>query len=235
MIKREGVLDLPEEGRIGYRRHKDRLESFRLDESGEPLQESPSVFMVKEKKPVYFIPLLPELPLMLRMDHTLIIAPREKISLAVSLPLIPALAVRGPKGRYQDLMRFPLGNLSKTWFGEPQSGEPAYSLIFSLDQNDGEGDSWKATCLLNIFNTSPELLHFQRLLLRVSQYALYWKNGSFHTDDVTVRFRGMDQISQVSVGTQEEDRGALYSEPLVKKDTMGLRKSFYFLKSLTSF
>ena len=235
--KKHGTLELPEGGSIAFSRSRDSIECTLRDESGDPVPDSLSVFFVDERRPVYFIPLLPELPVMLRMDHTLIIAPREKISLSVSLPLIPALAVRGSRGKYQELIRYPLANLSKTWFGEPEAGEPAYSLSFSLDHTEKEDFSWKAACSLTIFNTSPELLHFQRLLLRVSQYSLYWKDDCFQSDEVTVKFRGMDQISQVSVGSQGEtgDRGYLFSGPQIKKDTMGLRKSFYFLKSLTSF
>jgi len=53
---------------------------------------------------------------------------------------------------------------------------------------------------------------------------------------VTVRFRGVEQVSQVSIDSASDypDDYRLFAAPVVKKDPIGLRRSFYFIKSLTN-
>ncbi len=121
LMHREGTLSLPFGESLVYRRRGDRLEYERADEEGSILEGSKNVIISGEE--MHHIPTLPDLPVVLRMDHPLVIGPRNEISTVVPIPLIPALAVPEPKGHYRILALFPLPHLSKTWFGDPESGE----------------------------------------------------------------------------------------------------------------
>jgi len=233
----KGVITLPFGDSLSYTFKGERLEYALAGKDGEIPEKGRSILII-DSGDVSYIPTLPDLPLVVRMDHALVISPKNEITTTVPVPLIPALAVPAPKGRYEILARFPLPYLSKTWFGDPVSGEPAYSLPFTLPEEKGSHDSDYAValCPLTIKNVSPELLNFQRLILRVPAYSLYCRGKDFLTNTVTVRFRGVEQVSQVSIGTASDYSRdvSLFAGPAVKKDPIGLRRSFYFIKSLAA-
>jgi hypothetical protein len=233
----EGMITLPFGDRLAYSFKGERLEYGTAGEYEEIPEKGRSILIIAGGN-VSYIPTLPELPLVVRMDHSLVISPKNEITTTVPVPLIPAIAVPAPKGRYEVLARFPLPYLSKTWFGDPVAGEPAYSLPFTLPGKAGgrKPDYGIALCPLTIRNASSELLDFQRLILRVPAYSLYCRGDDFLTDAVTVRFRGVEQVSQVGIGTASDYPGdlSLFAGPAVKKDPIGLRRSFYFIKSLAA-
>lgn len=240
IIKGDSQWQLPDHRSLYISREAEQIRSHVQEKEEEPLSENEDLIVVDSEKKVYLQRKLPELPIVLRMDHSLIIAQKNQISTEIHIPLIPALFLKSSKGRMNLLTQFPLSSLSKTWFGDPVSGEEAYSMnitIGDMENEKTEDNPWFARCPLTIRNHSPELLSFQRLILRVPYYSLFTFQNRFYTNRITVSFRGMEQDSQVKIGTEKDfpENYRLYSEPQKKKELMGLKKSFYFIKSLTTF
>lgn len=235
----ESSWSLPDEQLLLLKREKNQLRCLvrnKDEKTSEPLDD---LIVVEKNDRVFFIKKLPEKPIVLRMDHSLIISQKNSITTEILIPLTPAIALKSPKGRFHVLRDFPLSGLSKTWFGDPVSGEEAYALnitINDLEPLEIPEGSWYARCPLTIRNQSPELLSFQRLILRVPYYGLFLFKDQFYTNRITVSFRGMDQESQVKISSARDypQDYSLYSEPQEKREFMGLKKSFYFIKSLTN-
>ncbi|MDT8299635.1 MAG: DUF432 domain-containing protein, partial [Spirochaetaceae bacterium] len=186
--------------------------------------------------PTSVIPMLPDKPLVLQPDTELRILPGARVQAHIPIPL--GIGVTYGLGDDMQLIReFPAVHLSKTWFGEPFDGEAAYAWKTTF--SDGLGprlpDERIAYCPLVIRNESPEVLGFQRLILRVPFLSLYAVRAHIYTNRVTVRFRGQSQISQVSIGKgpkKGEDSALRISGPRTKSDRALLRRSFSFIKNL---
>jgi len=186
--------------------------------------------------PTFIIPMLPDKPLVLQPDAELRILPDARIRAHIPIPL--GIGVVYGEGEEARLIReFPAIHLSKTWFGEPFDGEAAYSwkTTFSDGLGPRQPDERIAYCPLVIRNESPEVLGFQRLILRVPFLSLYAVRAHIYTDRVTVRFRGQSQVSQVSIekGPQKGlDSAVRIFGPRSKSDRALLRRSFSFIKNL---
>jgi hypothetical protein len=186
--------------------------------------------------PLSIIPMLPDKPLVLQPDAELRILPDAGIHAHIPIPL--GIGVIYGEGEDARLIRdFPAIHLSKTWFGEPFDGEAAYSwkTTFSDGLGPQKPDERIAYCPLVIRNESPEVLGFQRLILRVPFLSLYAVRAHIYTDRVTVRFRGQSQVSQVSIekGPQKgQDSAVKIFGPRTKSDRALLRRSFSFIKNL---
>ena len=209
----------------------------RSGDSSEPTDVY-DVTVLQEEGDYFLNPILPDKPMVLRPAHTLSILAGGFLKTMVPVTLFPSLVVR-VDDKERIVREWPLPVLSKTWFGDPVEGEAAYSMSAPLDEKGvlPAPDPWVALCPLTIRNESPDILDFQRMILRVPYLTLYAGKKRIYTNELTVRFRGVDQISQVQISARFPDVGESVeklSGPRSRSDWRLLRKSFSFIKSLYS-
>jgi hypothetical protein len=200
--------------------------------------EDTGVTILDSLEPLTVRPILPERPLVLQPETELRLIPGAVITTSVPLPLSLSLEFDRP-GRPQPVREFPTVQLSKTWFGEPDSGESAYSWKTTLDERPlpEETDPWIAVCPLVVRNESPENLEFKRMILRVPQLSLFSAGNRLVTNTVTIRFRGQTQVSQVAFAKRPkgvQEPLTKLSEPRMPADKTLLRRSFAIIKTISA-
>ena len=239
VLGHEGVeIVLPDSTVLQLRRESQLVWSRLIDPDFSTGDEAYDVLVLEEEGLYSVAPILPDRPLVLRPAHSLSILAGGFLKTMVHVPLFPSLVVRiGEKER--TVREWALPPLSKTWFGDPVEGEAAYSLSAPLDEKGmlSDPDPWIALCPLIIRNESPDILDFERMILRVPFLSLYGGKQRIYTNELTVRFRGVDQVSQVQISTRFPEVGEpvrKLSDPRSRSDWRLLRKSFSFIKSLYS-
>ena len=235
MTGREVNVPIPDGRIIRIVRDGDRVLHGLMADAGETPVD---ITITGAGETLYLTPYLPDKPVVLRPNHTLQIVPGTHLFVFIRIPLVPSLATWTAKGGFDSLVRFSASDLSLTWFGDPVSGEAAYSISTPIDGSADwkHADPWVAYCPLKIENRSPEILTFRRMILRVPYLSLYtWSDGMV-TSELTILFRGRSQVSQIQISKGSPDLEEplnLYREPQMKKDSQILRRSFSLIKSLS--
>jgi len=198
--------------------------------------EDSSRFITGHEKNITLEPALPELPLIITPMEKLGILPNQKLDVFVEIPLLLSI-FSGTQGNRLNLWETPFTPLSKSFFGSPDNGEIAYSLVTPLYSSVSlyTAPATSAYCPLSIFNRSAQVLDFQRMILRVPYLTLYQGADRIFASPVFVSFRGADQISQVKIRKKP-----LESDPPLKEmvpprsieEKSVLKKSFFFIKNL---
>jgi hypothetical protein len=144
-------------------------------------------------------PLLPDYPIVVRPESQLGILPGNKALFFVLLPIWIQVNAVEKDGRVQPLCELPTFVSSKTWFGDPLSGELAYSLktLARKAIEPGEPGVHQASCPVYINNTASVDLIFTRLCIRVSHLSLFEDADHLWTNEVYVGYRGKESISQI--------------------------------------
>jgi len=196
----------------------------------------PDIMILEPDQTVFVLPVLPDRPLVLRPESELRILPNSSMSTVIPVPY--GLGVATVPNDPRTLVReYPAIPLSKTWFGDPYSGEAAYAWETTLVAEDTPSipPDWFAACPLEIRNESPEILGFKRMILRVPNLSLFTVGSTLATNGVTVRFRGEAQVSQVSISKEPtglEGEIALIGGPRRPPEPALLRRSFHFIRSI---
>ncbi len=185
-------------------------------------------------------PATPDLPVVLRPLEPIALAPGAEISYRVQLPLwVRLVAVPSTYRKVSEtvaLFDVPTTALKRTWFGSGESGEISYSWKF-LPRSKERYQRHLFTVPLTIRNSSQSVLWFERLLLRVVHLDLYRMNRQLETNQVTVSFKGSEQLSQVSFEppASTEQRGAtLLAERREPANQDIIRRSFLWLRDLAT-
>lgn len=224
--------------------HKE--DSYRIHLDGSPLKGRLGIssgwnqLHIPEASALSLEPATPDLPIVLRPQEPIAVAPGAKISYRVQLPLwVQLLAVPqiNRKTSNPDLLfDLPTEALKRTWFGTGESGEIGYHWHF-LPRLKERYQRHLFTVPLTIQNSSQTVLWFERLLLRVIHLDLYRVNRQIETNQVTVSFKGSEQLSQVTFEPHPsaKHRGAkLLSERRVPANQDIIRRSFLWLRDLTT-
>jgi hypothetical protein len=188
-----------------------------------------------------FEPATPDLPIVLKPQEAVAVAPDQTVRYLVRLPLWVRLIANTPyegrRGERQDVfLDAPTRELKRTWFGTSESGDVGYGWSF-LPRVAAPPQRNLFTVPLTIINTSPSVLWFDRLLLRVVHLDLYRFGDHVESNGVTVAFKGVDHFSQI---TFEESHaitsrgGTLLSSRRVYAGQDIVRRSFLWLRELTS-
>lgn len=178
-------------------------------------------------------PALPEKPLVFK-GSKLSVTPKQRLTFFVKIPL--ALELLHSKNEPENRLKIitPV-RLSDTWFGEPDTGEPAFSLgnEYFLDYNEMETDPFSAICPITIFNNSPAILAVERLIIRTENLTLYANSGKIFTSVVEIEFKGKDIISSANYHYSNTYHG-VKQEILVKPRNTGgiLKKNFHFIRNI---
>ena len=110
-------------------------------------------------------PVLPDRPIVVRPDRSLTILPGQSTIFFLELPVWFKLSITGhqPARIFEE----PLSALTRTWFGDPVTGELCWGLATRLHHSlDSVGlSAYIAVCPLMIENTSETDLGFEKICI----------------------------------------------------------------------
>ena len=196
-----------------------------------------AIFQTGRSDILHVLPALPVKPVVLRNYETIKISPKQTITLYLSIP-VNVQFYYSQIDQHHLMTESELQKLSDTWFGETDTGEPAFSLgqRFSLRPENLQVRKHEALCPVKINNISNLLLELERLIIRVENLSVYLKNDQLITSKVSIDYKGSDQISNLHFSTDKTLHGehpTLIAKPRNTVSTTILGKSFHFIKHLT--
>lgn len=148
---------------------------------------------------------LPDRPLVARPADPVSLPPGHHTTFFVSIPVWFRVEALHPGGETLFLQDIPSLVLSKSWFGQPDSGEPCYALKTRARHKlaDLTDSLNRAVCFIKLVNHSAEMLQIERLCLRVPNLALYLaENGLLWCGDVRIDFSGSNNPMTVKHGKE---------------------------------
>jgi hypothetical protein len=184
-----------------------------------------------------FVPRTPDLPVVLRSDEPIVLGVTAAMEFEVLLPVWMEIRHAPGTARKREesvLFDIPSRSLKRSWFGTPESGEVAYAWSFSPETKRRYQRHLLAVPV-RIVNRSNSPLRFERFLLRVVHLAVYRIGDRLATNEVTVNFKGSEQLSVISFEPSESvvrRGGELLSAPRENSGTDMIRKSFGWLREL---
>ncbi len=195
------------------------------------------IYQTGTSKVLYVKPSLPVKPIVFRNNTELWISPKQSIRIFLAVPINIQFYTR--KVDVENLFyEIPTCRLSDTWFGEPDSGEPAFSVgaRFGTQPKQLEVSYFEAMCPVQIHNNSSQMMELQRLIVQVDYLKLYQKDNQLITDLVSVEYKGQDQVSSLQFSTEAHLHGSsLMILNKARQDTNKniFGKSFHFIKNLS--
>jgi len=195
-------------------------------------------YLHKEMGPVQPIPMMPDRPVVVRPDRALTLLPGQAALFFPEIPVWFRLCTSVP--RQLRIFEEALVTLTKTWFGDPLTGELCYGLATRLHQgiDSVEPSAQIAVCPLSITNESETDLAFEKICLHVENLNVFRSAKRLWTNRLNVVFRGPVQGTQIEIDHQTPDfeKGLiLFSEARQASLGWNIRKTFGILKSFTDF
>jgi len=186
---------------------------------------------------LFIQPALPPKAVVFRNNKKIIIRAHQSLRIFIAVPLYIQLFYKQVDADHF-LAEFETERLSDTWFGEPDSGTPAYSVGARFADTPGELQTAAHEIIVpvNIQNNSNQLLDLQRLLIRVELMNLYLVDSQLMSDLETIEFKGKEQVGSLHFSTDKTIHG---SEPqLISKARQAssrniLGHSVHFIKQMT--
>jgi len=182
-------------------------------------------------------PAMPPKPVVFRSNTKIIIRPQQTLRIYLIVPLYIQLYYKSAEADNL-LAEFDTERLSDTWFGEPDSGTPAFAVgsRFGMNANDLQAAAHEILVPVNIHNSSTQLLELQRLLVRVDMMNIYQKGEQLIADLGIVEFKGQGQVAHIDFTTEKSTHGD--SPRLIGKSRQAsnrnlLGHSFHFIKQMT--
>ncbi len=234
--QKETRILLPGERTVVIRRNEETL-TIEADDTASAAEEIISRrFITGKQTELKLDPALPELPVVIKPTEELSILPGQRLETLLPIPLLLSVTTGSHSSR-TTLWEESVIPLSQSFFGAPDSGELAYSLESSLVRREDalERSSDYAYCPLTIANRSDQILHFERMILRVPYLSLYYSSDGIYTSPVQISFKGSEQTSQVSIKKRPMEVDPPMkpaATPRTKEEKSVLKKSFFFLKTL---
>jgi hypothetical protein len=179
-------------------------------------------------------PALPSTPLLLKPDDPYRIVPGANTRIYTRIPLW--LQIRTTKGKIL-LTEIPTVTMSNTWFGSTVDGERCLSHHSSVRRflTDDFFLPHLASCTLEVKNTSPNELKFEKICLRTENMTLYDHEGNLWTDVTTILYKGIDGDGEIETGGKPpvEAKGAsLITRPRVHKSSNIAVRTFELLRDI---
>ena len=225
---------------LGVRREKEGWfllfgEKKEDDEAQEAvdMQKEGEYFQSGKSNSLVFYPALPSKPLVFK-GSKLFVTPKQRVTFFIRIPL--DLEIFYSKNLPENRLKFisPV-RLSDTWFGEPDTGEPAFSIgsEYFLNSAEIESSALNAICPVTIFNNSPAIMAVERLIIRADNLALYINAGKLVTSVVEIEYKGKDIISSANYHYSKIHHGEKQDILVKPKNTGGLlKKNFHFIRSI---
>lgn len=209
------------------------------EESDMPENAKWETFVADKSNLLNILPALPDRPIVIKPMESFKLLPKSNIHLFIPIPLwIQLYAGQSKKKRL--VYEIPAIELSSTWLGEPDSGILAYSLRLNpSSQYDKTAlKAYEVLCPIKVSNDSANTLDFQRFLLNVEQLTIYSENDLLYTNEVHIRFKEENVISEVNYPPKSPaiiENAKHIAEPRNMERRGALVRSFYFFKSLTQY
>ncbi|MEZ5104798.1 MAG: hypothetical protein R2757_09905 [Draconibacterium sp.] len=191
-------------------------------------------FQTGKSNSLIIAPALPNKPLVFK-GSGLNVLPGQKITIFLKIPL--TFQIYFSKVQPENLLReITYKRLSNTWFGEPDSGEPAFTLgsEYFLDFDEIKITGFEAICPVSVKNSDNENLNVQRLIIRDEHLSLYKNENKMVTSLVEIEFKGKDTIGAVDYHYSKLYNGEK-QEILAKprnSSGKGLKLNFHFMKTI---
>jgi hypothetical protein len=202
------------------------------------LVDDPNVlqFYTGNSDELIVVPALPNKAVVFKNNKNIKLSAGESASLFFRIPLTIQFYFQEVKDENR-LFEIPLQRLSDTWFGEMDSGEPAYSIGSNYDNSfaDVRATAWESISSVEIINNTSSVLDLQRLILRVEDFSLYLKSKQLLSDYTTIEFKGQEQAGSVNLSLRKEIHGEKplqMAKPRSIESKNLLRRSFYFIKNM---
>ncbi|HET6451168.1 MAG TPA: hypothetical protein VFI08_07635 [Spirochaetia bacterium] len=183
-------------------------------------------------------PVLPDRPVVIRPDRALTLLPGQSTVFFLEIPVWFRLSTTG--ARPARIFEEPLAVLTRTWFGDPVTGELCWGLAtrlhHSLDSVVASAD--RAVCPLMIENDSETDLEFQKICIHVENLSVFRGPGHLWTNSLHAVFRGPDQVTQIEIVHTPpgfEERLVPVSEAREPSAGWNIRRTFGVLKYFTDF
>lgn len=143
-------------------------------------------------------PTLPARPVVVIPERPFHLPPRGAARVFVRIPLVAALDLLDEEGRRASLGEFPTLTLPDTWWGGFTEGILAYSLTTRARRTlDNAFEPHLAVCPLVLLNESREALPVEYFVMRVVYLTLFGRGDAVWTDEVQVRYEGLNEESEV--------------------------------------
>jgi hypothetical protein len=183
-------------------------------------------------------PVLPDRPLVVKPDRSLTLLPGQSTIFYIELPVWFLLSTTG--ARAARIFEEPLGVLTRTWFGDPVTGELCWGLATRLHHalESVAPCAWLAVCPLSIENDSDTDLAFEKICLHVENLNVFRGPRRLWTNSLNVVFRGPEQATQIEIvrAPPPYEEGLALACP-ARQPAAGwnIRRTFGMLKYFTDF
>jgi hypothetical protein len=226
------VLTLPEKLDKGHA-------SYRIvTRSKKPTSSGWKHYLHRDSGTIQPSPVLPDRPVVVKPDRALNLLPGQSTIFFLELPLWFRLSTSGY--RAARIFEEPLDVLTRTWFGDPVTGELCWGLAtrlhHSIESVSAAAD--RAACPLMIENESESDLEFQKICLHVENLSIFRGNHHLWTNSVHVVFKGPDQATQIEIVRTPpafEANMVLLTEARMPSTGWNIRRTFGMLKYFTDF
>lgn len=206
-----------------------------IDENATPDFSAGEFYQTGKSNSLLLSPSLPSKPLVFK-GSGLFVSPGQKLLFYLKIPL--TVQIYFSKNQPEKLLKEIFVNpLSNTWFGDPDSGEPAFSLgnEYFLKSENAQPGSYESLCPVSIFNNSPGVLEIERLIIRVENLSLYKSNGKIVTSLVSLEYKGKDAISSASYIYSKNihgEKAEIIAKPQNSMAKNMLKINFHFIKNI---
>lgn len=185
---------------------------------------------------LHVAPALPNKAVVFRNNKNIKISAGQTANLYFKVPLTIQFYFQEVKDENR-MFEMPLQRLSDTWFGEPDNGEPAYSIGSNYDKafEEVKAELWEAVTPVEIINNTTGLLDLQRLILRVEDFSLFLRHKQLLSNHVAIEFKGQEHAGSVNLTLKKDLHGQKHvqlSKPRNTGSRTLLRKSFFFIKNI---
>lgn len=205
------------------------------DEAVKPEDVNWEVFHSSKSDVLRIVPALPAKPVVFK-NSRLFISAGQKITIFLKIP-VSFQFYQNQMNPSSLLKEVATKQLSNTWFGAIDTGEPAYSIGsgFSTQPEELNPKMYEAVCPVRIFNKSSNQLEVQRLIIRVNEMALYENKNKLFSSLMEIDFKGSDQVEKVIFTADKNimgDQYKLLSKPRSAESKNLLKFNFHFVKKI---
>ncbi|RKD91137.1 DUF432 domain-containing protein [Mangrovibacterium diazotrophicum] len=195
------------------------------------------LFQTGRSANLFIQPALPPKSVVFRGNKKIIIRPHQTLRIYIATPIYIQLYYKQVDADHF-LAEYETERITDTWFGEPDSGSPAFSVgsRFATTPEELDATKYEIIVPVNIQNNTTQLLDLQRLLIRVELMNVYLVGDHLMADLETIEFKGQGQVGNLHFSTDKAVHGSsplLISKARQASNRTILGHSFHFIKQMT--
>ena len=218
---------------IRFRRNGQGWEIYPFNKHEEE-PETGEFFQTGVSDSLFLVPALQSKPLVFK-GKGLSVLPRARFNFYLKIPLVFQF-YHSRKSDENLITEIASARLSDTWFGESQSGEPAYALgsEYELERENLNPEFYEAICPVSVINNSDKKMELERMIIRVENLTLYQKGDQLLTSLVKLDYKGKETISEASYVSSKAIHGER-PQVLAKarnEGKMPIKVNFHFIKNI---